>query len=246
MVTSYVTKNQRLNCSSHLINSFVLASITPLMTLSCLIFLLPCSIQKKSLILKNLLSDFPTNGFVVDSTHPKPLPPPLSLPLSLSLRTLRLQERSLSPRCSHKAYFTGPSAVLWLVAVVGMFIDNKQLIGFLPNELPHAYQWKGCNLAPRIEPVIAGTRTTQHSRNSVSKPNDPGPAEVYFAFSSSSALEPLDSTRALLHRSSPHRFEGCLFNEQKLSEKRASENRGSDVEPGRRHRTRTRDRGAGS
>ena len=88
-------------------------------------------------ILENLVSDFPTNGFVVDSTPPQT--PSLSLSLSLSLSQGPFVSRNGHwARTAHtKAYFTGPSAVLWLVAVVGMFIDNKQLIRFLPNELPH-------------------------------------------------------------------------------------------------------------
>lgn len=113
----------------------MLASTTPLMTLSCLIFLLPCSIKKKIVILKNLVNDFPTNGFFVDSTPPQTASP--SLLLSLSQGPFVSRNGHWTRTAHTKAYFTSPSAVLWLVAVVGMFIDNKQLIRFLPNELPH-------------------------------------------------------------------------------------------------------------
>ena len=161
--------------------------------------------------------------------HPKRLPP-LSLLLSLSQGPFVSKNGHWTRTAHTKAYFTGPSAVLWLVAVVGMFIDNKQLIRFLPNELPH--------------PRTSGTAVTSsriwsqwepHSRSPVSKPNDPRPAEAYFAFSSSSALEPLDSTRALLHPLlSPPVWR--MYSNEQLSEKRASEKRGGDVEPGRRLR----------
>ena len=88
--------------------------------------------------------------------HATPNPFPLSLPLSLSQGPFVSRNGHWARAAHTKAYFTGPSAVLWLVAVVGMFIDNKQLIRFLPNELPHAYQWKGCNLAP--EPRASDSR----------------------------------------------------------------------------------------
>ena len=58
---------------------FFLTLIIPfLLTLN---FLLPRSVKEK-IVIPNLGSDFPTNGFVADSTPPKPL---LSLSVSLSL-----------------------------------------------------------------------------------------------------------------------------------------------------------------
>lgn len=184
-------------------------------------------------MIPNLGSDFPTNGYLVDSTPPTPFSVCLSVFLIYpsppgtaepALRTLRLAAPLLYR----------PFRGFMIGAVVGRFINNNQVIRLSLNESPHLgpvtrsgsmrASGSGDGNRPTPQPLKTKAGQPEVSNSWSLCPAAPNPH--------SGSLRPLLSPPV----------EGMNSNERMLA--LASEKPGGDAQPGPTPRTRTPGTGA--